>query len=187
MALSSFNRPFTLDPFFDLGSSGLTDPWGTWGGGGFGGGFGGFGDWYGSGARAPGFYRGDNTDPDQWARTMRERRAILNTDVDWVEYPDAHVFFIDMPGVPKENVKVQLEQDRTLVIRAERNTTPKGQDFTFHRAERGDFFMRRFRLPANADTSKIEAKFDNGVLEVKVPKKEEAVKHETKDVEVKHD
>lgn len=43
------------------------------------------------------------------------------------------------------------------------------------------------RLPANADTSKIEAKFDNGVLEVKVPKKQEAVKHETKDVEVKHD
>lgn len=48
-------------------------------------------------------------------------------------------------GVPKENVKVQLEEGRTLVIRGERNTMPRGQDYTFHRSERGDFFMRRFR------------------------------------------
>lgn len=34
------------------------------------------------------------------------------------------------------------------------------------------------------DTSKIEAKFENGVLEVKIPKKEEAIKHETKDIPV---
>jgi hypothetical protein len=42
-------------------------------------------------------------------------------------------------------VKVQLEDGRTLVISGERDTTPKGQDYTLHRAERGDYFLRRFR------------------------------------------
>ncbi|GAQ78636.1 HSP20 family protein [Klebsormidium nitens] len=177
MALSTFTGrdPFS-DPFSDfVGPLGVTDPFFTgWGGRGL-------GDFFGGGGRGGNSGR-DLSDDDR--RRLRERAAILKTDVDWVEYPDRHVFFIDLPGVPKDNIKVQLEEGRTLAIRAERDTTPPGQDFTLHRAERGDYFFRRFRLPANVDTSKIEAKFRNGVLEVTVPKKEEAIKHETKDIPV---
>jgi HSP20 family protein len=54
-------------------------------------------------------------------------------------------FALDLAGVPKDNVKVQLEEGRTLVIKGERDTMPKGQDYTFHRSERGDYFLRRFR------------------------------------------
>ncbi|KAF3454620.1 hypothetical protein FNV43_RR05068 [Rhamnella rubrinervis] len=84
-----------------------------------------------------------------------------------------HVFKADVPGLRKEEVKVEVEDDRVLQIRGERNVEKEDKNDTWHRVERSSGkFMRRFRLPENAKMDQIKAGMENGVLTVTVPKEE---------------
>ncbi|XVE79488.1 hypothetical protein DITRI_Ditri14bG0063200 [Diplodiscus trichospermus] len=102
-----------------------------------------------------------------------ETSAFVNTRVDWRETPEAHVFKADVPGLKKEEVKVEVEDDRVLQISGERNMEKEDKNDTWHRVERSSGkFMRRFRLPENAKMDQIKASMENGVLTVTVPKVE---------------
>jgi len=46
----------------------------------------------------------------------RDNSAFVSTRVDWKETPEAHVFKADLPGLKKEEVKVEIEDDRVLQI-----------------------------------------------------------------------
>ncbi|CAM6072279.1 unnamed protein product [Sphagnum tenellum] len=101
----------------------------------------------------------------------RDVQAVARTRVDWVETPEAHVFKADLPGLQKEDVKVTLEGDRTLQISGERTREQEKKTYTWHRVERSHGkFLRRFRLPDNANVESVNAKVENGVLTVTVPK-----------------
>ncbi|KAE8729449.1 17.5 kDa class I heat shock protein [Hibiscus syriacus] len=100
-----------------------------------------------------------------------ETSAFVNTRIDWKETPEAHVFKADVPGLKKEEVKVEVEDDRVLQISGERKIEKEDKNDTWHRIERSSGkFMRRFRLPDNAKMDQIKASMDNGVLTVTVPK-----------------
>eukprot|EP00850_Spirogloea_muscicola_P005734 SM000026S08983 [mRNA] locus=s26:846960:847695:- [translate_table: standard] len=102
-----------------------------------------------------------------------DQRAIANTDVDWIETNNAHVFRVDLPGVQKSDVDVRVE-DHTLAISAERKREEREEGDQYHRVERVRArFLRRFRLPDNVDTDNIQAQLENGVLTVTVPKKQQ--------------
>ncbi|XP_059626552.1 17.5 kDa class I heat shock protein-like [Cornus florida] len=110
--------------------------------------------------------------------------ALVNTRVDWKETPEAHVFKADLPGIKKEEVKVEIEDERVLQISGERNVEKEDKNDKWHRVERsGGKFMRRFRLPENARTDQIKASMENGVLTVTVPK-EEVRKPDVKAVQI---
>ncbi|XP_054803447.1 18.5 kDa class I heat shock protein [Prosopis cineraria] len=113
-----------------------------------------------------------------------ENSAFISTRVDWKETPEAHVFKADLPGLKKEEVKVQIEDDRVLQISGERNVEKEDKNDKWHRIERSSGkFMRRFRLPENAKMDQVKASMENGVLTVTVPK--EAVKKpEVKAIEI---
>ncbi|CAL1392545.1 unnamed protein product [Linum trigynum] len=102
-----------------------------------------------------------------------ENTAFVNTRIDWKETPEAHVFKADLPGLKKEEVKVEVEDDRVLQISGERRVEKEDKDDTWHRVERSSGkFVRRFRLPENAKMDEIKAGMENGVLTVTVPKAE---------------
>ncbi|XP_021828846.1 18.5 kDa class I heat shock protein-like [Prunus avium] len=103
----------------------------------------------------------------------RENSAFLNTRIDWKETPEAHVFKADLPGLKKEEVKVEVEDDRVLQISGERNVEKEDKNDTWHRVERSSGkFLRRFQLPENAKVDEIKAAMENGVLSVTVSKAE---------------
>ncbi|MCD7454550.1 hypothetical protein HAX54_025208 [Datura stramonium] len=113
-----------------------------------------------------------------------ETSAFANTRVDWKETPEAHVFKADLPGLKKEEVKVEIEDDRVLQISGERNVEKEDKNDRWHRVERSSGkFMRRFRLPENAKMDQIKASMENGVLTVTVPK-EEVKKPNVKSIEI---
>ncbi|KAI5321816.1 hypothetical protein L3X38_030888 [Prunus dulcis] len=103
----------------------------------------------------------------------RENSAFLNTRIDWKETPEAHLFKADLPGLKKEEVKVEVEDDRVLQISGERNVEKEDKNDKWHRVERSSGkFLRRFQLPENAKLNEIKAAMENGVLSVTVPKAE---------------
>ncbi|KAJ0260069.1 17.6 kDa class I heat shock protein 2 [Hirschfeldia incana] len=99
--------------------------------------------------------------------------AIVNARVDWRETPEAHVFKADLPGLKKEEVKVEIEDDSVLKISGERHVEKEDKNDTWHRVERSSGqFTRKFRLPDNVKMDQVKAAMENGVLTVTVPKVE---------------
>ncbi|GAA0150045.1 chaperone [Lithospermum erythrorhizon] len=103
-----------------------------------------------------------------------ETSAFANARIDWKETPEAHIFKADLPGLKKEEVKVEVEEDRVLQLSGERSREHEEKNDKWHRMERSSGkFVRRFRLPDNAKMDQIKASMENGVLTVTVPKEEQ--------------
>ncbi|KAI4352798.1 hypothetical protein L6164_007017 [Bauhinia variegata] len=102
-----------------------------------------------------------------------ETSTLAHAHVDWRETDTAHIFRADLPGVKKEDLKVQVEDDNVLQISGERVKEQEDQNDKWHRVERRrGSFSRRFRLPENANMDEIVCTLVDGVLTVTVPKKE---------------
>ncbi|KAL2643962.1 hypothetical protein R1flu_011549 [Riccia fluitans] len=111
--------------------------------------------------------------------------SVVNTRVDWVETPEAHVFKADLPGLKKEEVKIHVEDDQFLTISGERNKEQVDEKDSYRRVERSyGKFHRQFRLPENSKVQEIAAKMENGVLTVTVPKVEVAKEAQVRNVEI---
>ncbi|KAK9057489.1 hypothetical protein SSX86_022325 [Deinandra increscens subsp. villosa] len=122
--------------------------------------------------------------PISSSNVSNETSALVNARVDWKETPESHVFKADLPGIRKEEVKVEVEDGRVLQITGERNVEKEDKNDTWHRVERSSGkFTRRFRLPENAKMEEVKAAMENGVLTVTVPK-EEVKKPDVKSIEI---
>lgn len=103
----------------------------------------------------------------------RDARAVASTNVDWKETATEHIFKADLPGLKKEEIKVQVEDGRVLSISGQRSKEEVQKSDTWHRVERSrGQFMRKFKLPDNANLDHVTAKVDDGVLTITVPKVE---------------
>ncbi|XP_018805485.2 18.1 kDa class I heat shock protein-like [Juglans regia] len=106
-----------------------------------------------------------------------ETTTFVSAKVDWKETPEAHVLKISIPGLKKEEVKVEIEGDSVLCITGERKMEKKEKTERWQRTEQNSGkFVRRLRLPKNGDACKVRACLDNEVLTVTIPK-EETKKH----------
>ena len=92
--------------------------------------------------------------------------------VDIKEDKDAFTIEADIPGVDPKDIEVSME-NAVLTIKGERNLEKREEDKAYKRVERlhGNFY-RRFSLPETADPEKISASGKNGVLQVRIPKRE---------------
>jgi HSP20 family protein len=92
---------------------------------------------------------------------------------DVVETADAIVVRLDLPGHKSDDIQLKVEND-VLIVEAQRKLTERNGE-TYHRSER--VFARSarsFKLPANVDSGRTEASYVDGVLEITLPKREEA-------------
>ena len=81
---------------------------------------------------------------------------------------------VDLPDVKREDIKVTFENN-VLSIEGKREIVANVQQDRFHRLERGHGqFRRSFTLPATVDAGRVDANYQDGVLTVKLPRREEA-------------
>jgi HSP20 family protein len=98
------------------------------------------------------------------------RTRTLATSCDTDETESHYLVSVDLPGVTKDNIKVEIN-NQVLTISGERKRFAKSsEDKESSHAQ----YSRSFTLPQDVDTEAIEANFENGVLEVALPKKEAA-------------
>ena len=95
--------------------------------------------------------------------------------VDIFEDEKAFEIQVAVPGVNKDDFKLDLN-DNLLTISGERKFTKERKENNFHCFEtQYGTFSRAFSLPENVDASKIAAKYNNGILEINIPKDEKKV------------
>ncbi len=90
---------------------------------------------------------------------------------DIYEDKNGYIFEMELPGAEKQNIKLVLEKG-VLTVSGERKNNSDGSEKVFvHSSERRyGKFERKFELPEDTDSTKVEAKFENGVLIISVAK-----------------
>jgi HSP20 family protein len=110
---------------------------------------------------------------DAFFGTERDQSRCWVPPVDLVEAEDHFVLKADLPGLSDEDVSIEV-QDGTLTISGERRAEHESHERGWYRIERSfGSFSRSLTLPDGVDADAISARFENGVLEVSIPKPEE--------------
>ena len=87
------------------------------------------------------------------------------------------VYAFDLPGIPEDAINIEVK-DETLSVSAEREKTEETSEDGFYRFERRyGTFARAVGLPQGVDQDQISARYENGVLEIRVPKPVEQKAH----------
>lgn len=102
---------------------------------------------------------------------LNEIGASYLPDAGIYENEDSLFVRLDVPGVEKGDVSIDIDETNTLQVRA-KTKFREPSDIVFQEFEVGDYY-RAFRLSEEFEKDKIEAKLENGILEITVPKKEE--------------
>ena len=91
-----------------------------------------------------------------------------------------------LPGFPKEDVQINYHKNvLTIKVEKEENKENKSEEYKYAHREFGAFnFEKSFKVPNSVDAENINAKFENGILNVVLPKKEEAVEKAPIDIKI---
>lgn len=108
---------------------------------------------------------------------FQERCAITgpswNPPVNVLETPDAYIFRMDLPGVGKDQISVEVRGNR-LIIQGERALAEEAGITAYHSVEcKAGCFQRAFNLPGLVNVDEAKATYVDGVLEVVLPKAQE--------------
>jgi HSP20 family protein len=115
---------------------------------------------------------------DTFARAFGDQQEVSPhtwvPPVDIYETGDSLVLQAELPGINPDEVEIRVE-DSTLYLKGERKFEKEVKEESLHRVERSyGTFMRSFSLPSTIDSEKVKAEYDNGILTLTMPKREEA-------------
>jgi len=103
---------------------------------------------------------------------QRSGRSTFVPKVDVVESEKAFELHVEVPGMNKEDFNIEIN-DNYLTISGERKFSTEKNEKDFHTIEtRYGSFSRSFTLPDSVSSDKINAKYNNGILELTIPKDE---------------
>lgn len=112
--------------------------------------------------------------PETVDENGESQTAVWSPRMDLTESAETYHLHMDLPGVSKDQVSIQVEDNR-LTIRGERKDEVSSEKEDMIRVERSfGTFYRTLRLPKAVDANKIEASFSEGVLSVNIPKTEKS-------------
>jgi len=112
----------------------------------------------------------DTAQPKTWDEAL-EKEAWIAPLVDIYETKDDYFLTAKMPGVIKENVKIKFEEGHLILMGRIDFAEAINRKYVLQETEIGNYY-RRFKISDSVDESKIDAKLENGVLSVKLPKHE---------------
>ena len=98
------------------------------------------------------------------------RPSYLTPLANIVESKDGYLLEAEMPGVSKEGLEITVENGELVIVGRRQNEAPKGQQL--YRESRGWDYRRVFELDPAIDVGKINARMDQGVLKLELPKAE---------------
>lgn len=99
--------------------------------------------------------------------------SSISPAADIVESKDTYKIELELPGVAKEEVTIEVNND-TLTVKGEKKSSAKTEDEKTASSERYyGSFEKQFSLPNNIKNEEIKASYNNGVLELIIPKTEE--------------
>ena len=105
----------------------------------------------------------------------RSGGSVFTPKVDVIENETSYEVQVAAPGLNKDDFKIEVN-DNYLTVSGERKFTNEKKDKNFHSIETNyGSFSRSFTLPDNADGAKISAKYNNGILELVIPKDEKKI------------
>jgi HSP20 family protein len=103
----------------------------------------------------------------------RTRDADFAPAVDVHETAESLVLRAELPGVKREDIDIAIDGN-VLTLKGERKLEKEESGRKYHRIERSyGAFVRQFQLPTNVDSSAVDAKLNEGVLTLSLPKKQE--------------
>ncbi len=112
--------------------------------------------------------------------SMAATEAMWSPLVDVHETKDNLLLQVEVPGVKQEDIQVSIDGD-TLTLKGERKREAEVKEDEYHRIERSyGRFERNILLPSLVDPNRVKATYRDGVLEIQLPKKEEAKPKEIK-------
>ncbi len=119
--------------------------------------------------------------PFSWFPRLRMPEfEMVSPSVDIFEEGDEIVVKSELPGMKKDDIDIRLTED-SITISGEKKKEEKVERKDYYRLERSyGSFCRSFRLPTEIQIDKAKAQFKDGILEVRIPKSEEAKKKEKK-------
>ncbi|MCZ6901502.1 MAG: Hsp20/alpha crystallin family protein [Rickettsia endosymbiont of Ixodes persulcatus] len=99
---------------------------------------------------------------------------MLSPSTDIIENDSEYNLEMELPGVTQDNIDLKIDSN-ILTIEGKKEQSSEKKDHNYHMQERyyGSFY-RSISLPSNIDEEHIEAKFNDGILSIKIPKKEQS-------------
>lgn len=110
---------------------------------------------------------------------IKDFRHGLDMRTDIEKNSENIIYKIEVPGFAKEDISIELEDNR-LIVCAEKTTETESTNEVLHRERTTSKICRMFPLKDEVTESEIKAKFENGLLIITVPNKEETVTKKTK-------
>ncbi len=147
--LVTCESPGYLDPFYDMGN------------------------WFEESWKTPYSLFG----PSIWTDRRKVDCYEISPDVDLYEEGGEIVLHADLPGIKKDDIKIDLSEN-ILTLSGEKKRTEKFTTESYCKSERSfGTFVRKFEMPGDMDVENIKAHYEDGVLEVRVPIMEYEKKH----------
>ena len=116
----------------------------------------------------------DQVDPDFFGHSEELGGGMFTPAVDVKEDANAYTVHMEVPGVKQENLNITL-QESVLTIRGIKEQKQEHQQGQYRRVERSyGSFARSLTLPRNVAGDSVTANLHDGVLEIRLPKSEEA-------------
>jgi HSP20 family protein len=117
----------------------------------------------------------DNTEDElkvmkTWDEAL-EKEEWIPPSVDIYESDDEYILEAEMPGVEKENLRIKYDEGFLVIMGRIDFSNVRNRKFILSESEKGNFY-RKFKIADSIDEMKINARLENGVLQIALPKHE---------------